>query len=93
MSAIALNYPHSLPLRRSFSIRWILLLVAGLVLVASLVLVATSASVKADTASSVIAIPDPVAPAVDVEVMPAQTTTPAPSPVVIAVPVATPAFQ
>jgi hypothetical protein len=98
MSTIALDYPNSIPLRRSSSVRWIIILVASLVLVASIILVAASSAVKADVVSStsfssVVGIPVPEAPTVDPQVLPTQTATPVPSPVVIAVPVATPPSQ
>ena len=93
MSTIALDYPNSIPLRRSFSVRWIVILVAGLVLVASIILVAASSSVKVDSPSSVVAIPVPVAPLVDAQIQPAAIVTPAPSPAVIAVPVPEPPAQ
>jgi hypothetical protein len=90
MSTIALDYPYGIPLRRSSSVRWIIILVAGLILVASVSVVAASSSVKADSSSSVTTIPVPVAPPADAYVLPSTIVTPAPNPVVIAVPVATP---
>ena len=90
MSTIALGYPNSLQVRRSANIRWIVVLIAGLVLVASLILVAASAVVKADFSSGVVAGPVPIAPVADANVLPSTTATPAPNPVVIAVPVPEP---
>jgi len=93
MSTIALDYPNSLQVRRNANTRWITLLIVGLVLVASVILVAAVASVKVDSSSGVVAVPVPVAPEVNAQVQPAVTATPAGSPVVIAVPVATPPSQ
>ena len=93
MSTIVLDYPNSLPLRRSFSIRWIIILIAGLVLVASVILVTVSTPAKVHPSSGVITVPIPVAPVAEVQIVSSATTTPAPNPVVIAVPVATPPSQ
>jgi len=62
MSAIVLDYPNRLQVRRKADIRWITIRIADLVLVASVVLVATASSVKVDSSSDVVLVP--VAPAV-----------------------------
>ena len=90
MSTIALDYPNSIQVRRSANLRWIVILITGLALVASVILVAASASATVDSSSGVVAVPVPVAPVVDAYILPSTTVTPAPDPVVIAVPVATP---
>ena len=93
MSTIALDYPNSLHVRRSVNLRWIVVLIAGLALVASVILVAASVSAKVDSSSGVVAVPVSIAPVADTQVVSSATATPAPSPVVIAVPVATPPSQ
>jgi hypothetical protein len=93
MSTIALNYPNTLSAQRNANIRRIIVLIVGLILVATVILVAAVASVKVDSSSGVVAVPIPVAPAVNAQIQPAVTATPAASPVVIAVPVATPPSQ
>jgi len=90
MSSLTLDYPNRIHSQRNVDPRWITILAVGLVLVASVVLVAASTSIKVDSPASVIAILVPVAPAGTTQAQPAVTATPAPNPVVIAVPVATP---
>lgn len=90
MSTITLDYPNSLSVRRRINVRWIILFMTGLVLVASVILVTAFASVRVDTPADVVAVPVQTASADDVQSAPAATSTPAPSPIVVAVPVATP---
>ena len=89
MSTIALDYPDSVAVRSRVNLRWITILITGLVLIASVILVAASASVKVETPSGVVAVPVQTAPTVDAHNSPEAASTPAPSPIVIAVPVAT----
>lgn len=89
MSTIALDYPDNVTVRSSINLRWIAIFITGLVLIASVILAAASASATVDRPSGVVAVEVQTAPAVDAQYVPAVDSTPAPSPIVIAVPVAT----
>jgi hypothetical protein len=91
MSTIAIDYPNSLQDQRTTNFRLMVVILVGLVLVASVVLVAAAASAKVDPLVGAVAVP--VAPLENPQIPAAATATPAPRPVVIAVPVATPPSQ
>jgi hypothetical protein len=91
MSTIALDCPSSLQVRHTTNIQLIAAILVGLVLVASIFLVAAATPVKVASSSGVVAVP--VAPTENAQIPSTAITTPAPSPVVIAVPVATPPSQ
>jgi hypothetical protein len=96
MSTATVTYPNSIHLPRVSILRWIILLIASLALVASLVLVlalSATASPSSGNLTSVVAISVPTAPTTGNQVLPTETATPAPSPTIIAVPVATPPSQ
>jgi len=88
MSTTTLNYTDNISLRRSANIRWMIVLMLGLLLVASVVLVAASSAkldLSSNVPSNVIAIPNPIVPDAGVQELPEATSTPAPDSVVIAI--------
>ena len=89
MSTIALDYPTSLPVSRHANIRWMVIIVAS-ILVATVILLSAVVSVRVDSTSGVVAVPVPAPAVVEVTAHSIATATPASSPMVIAVPVATP---
>ena len=94
MSTVILTYPDALPVRRVASVRSIILIIAISALIAGAVLVISfSAAINSSSdvfPSGVVAVAVPPAPATSIQELPVETATPAPSPNVIAVPVATP---
>jgi hypothetical protein len=94
MSTVTLTYPDAIPVRRVASVRSIILIIAISALIAGAVLVISfSAAINSSSDASpsgVVAVVVPPAPAIDTQVLPVESATPAPGPDVIAVPVPMP---
>ncbi len=93
MSTAAVTYPNSIQLPRVSILRWVIPFIASLALIASVVLVLAlfaTADPSSGNLTSVVAIPVPSAPITGTQVLPTETATPAPSPTILTVPVATP---
>lgn len=92
MSTVILTYPDAIPVRRVASVRSIILIIAISALIAGAVLVISfSAAINSSSDASpsgVVAIAVP--PAIDTQVLPVESATPASGPDVIAVPVPMP---